>query len=150
MCQLWPSADANEPLLRELFLQRLPSNVRMVLAPSGVTVGLNDLAEMADRVLEVSVPAVSAVRSPIPHPPIMELESLRSEVRQLQEMMRSLSTTSRLPRHRSPTPARRRSPSPSRPSLVGDSSLCWYHQRFGATATKCRPPCRLGKDQASR
>ena len=44
--------------LRELFLQRLPPNVRMVLASTSSTFSLNKLAELADKVTEV------AVRSP--------------------------------------------------------------------------------------
>lgn len=47
--------------LRELFLQRLPSNVRMVLASTGDTVELGDLTMMADKIMEVATPPISAV-----------------------------------------------------------------------------------------
>ena len=43
--------------VHELFLQRLPSNVRMVLASSSFGLTLTQLAEMADRIVEVSTPA---------------------------------------------------------------------------------------------
>lgn len=153
MRQLWCSGDANDAVLRELFLQRLPRDVRMVLAPSGGSITLDNLAEMADRIMEVSTPSVATVH--VPSAP-SEIDSLRTEVRQLKELMQSFSSRSRDPRprphYRSPTPARRRSPSPARHTPASDDhTICWYHQRFGNAATKCRPPCRLGlNDQASR
>ena len=137
MRQLW-SEDASEALLRELFLQRLPANVHMVLASSDPTITLDDLAEMADRIMEASESAVAAVHATSAS---TELECLRSEVRQLQEHVRSLSMRFQPSRHRSPTPSRHRSNSPAHhvPSSE-DRTLCWYHQRFGDAATKCRPP----------
>ena len=48
-------------LLRELFLQRLPSNVRMVLTPSAADLSLNQIAQLADRIVEASpTPTISA------------------------------------------------------------------------------------------
>ncbi len=155
MRQLW-NDDMGEPLLRELFLQRLPANVRMVLASSNPTTTIDELAETADRVMEVSVPVISAVGSNPRASATAEIESLRSEVRKLQELMTTMSVHARSSRRRSPTPFRRRSPSPARPAhsrspASGDHTLCWYHQRFGEAATKCVAPCRYqGNDQASR
>jgi len=151
MRQLWCGGDADDTLLRELFLQRLPSNVRMVLAPSGIGISLDSLAEMADRIMEVATPTVSSVQAPPPHPASAEISSLQAEVRQLQDLVKSLTLPTRDARRRSLTPARRRSPSPAyRPSSV-DHTLCWYHQRFGEAAVKCRPPCHYElNDQARR
>ena len=48
-------------LLHELFLQRLPSNVRMVLTPSAGALSLDQLAQLADRIVEASpTPTISA------------------------------------------------------------------------------------------
>ena len=58
--KLGTSADANT-FVRELFLQRLPPNVRMVLASADATMDLNKLADMADKVMEVATPTVSAI-----------------------------------------------------------------------------------------
>ncbi len=55
---------ADSSFLRELFLQRLPPNVRMVLASTPETSSLDKLAELADKVLEVAAPTVSAVKLP--------------------------------------------------------------------------------------
>lgn len=57
--KLGTSTDANS-FLRELFL-RLPSNVRMVLAFTDPSMDLNRLADMADKVMEVVTPTVSAI-----------------------------------------------------------------------------------------
>lgn len=148
MRQLWCGRDGDDTILRELFLQRLPSNVRMVLAPSGSGVNLDNLAEMADRIMEVSTPTMAAVQVPSTS---AEIDSLRAELRELREMMNSRPSYFRDSRRRSPTPARRRSPSPAHVNRPEDPSLCWYHQRFGDSASKCRPPCRIGlNDQARR
>ena len=47
------SADANS-FLRELFVQRLPSNVRMVLASADSSMDLDKL-DMADKVMELTL-----------------------------------------------------------------------------------------------
>lgn len=134
--------------LRELFLQRLPSNVRMVLAstPDGTTI--ENLAEMADRVIEVASSSVAAMTTPpsagaTPPPAFAaELEHLRSGVLRLEKLMNQLS------RNRSSSGSNRRSSRrPSTPPPTNDSpndssdTLCWYHSKFGGQAQKCRSPC---------
>ena len=127
--------------LRELFLQRLPSNARMVVASSSDDVSLEELAQLADRIMDVSTPTVAAVTGPSV---TSELEQLRSEVTRLNALVQKLQLPLRPQSHfRHP---RARSPSPRRPL-----NLCWYHYRFGDNAQKCKPPCsKSGNDQASR
>ena len=43
--------------LREIFLQRLSQNVRIVLASTPDTGNLEDLAQLADKIVEVAVPS---------------------------------------------------------------------------------------------
>jgi len=82
MRQLW-SEDTSEALMRELFLQKLPASVHMVLVSSNPETTLDALAETADRMLEVSGPTIAAVRTtPFPAQS-SEVDALRSEVRQL-------------------------------------------------------------------
>ena len=45
---------ADGSFLRELFLQCLPANVRMVLASTSATASLEELADLADKVVEVA------------------------------------------------------------------------------------------------
>ena len=74
------AAAESSSFLRELFLQRLPANVHMVLASTDATMDLSKLAELADKVLEVATPSIAAISSSHPDsPPTAE----PSEVRQL-------------------------------------------------------------------
>ena len=52
--------NLDNSFLCELFLQRLPSHVHMVLASSG-EMTLDALAQLEDKVMEVALPLVSAV-----------------------------------------------------------------------------------------
>jgi len=129
------------PFLRELFLQRLPGNVRMVLASTSDHLPLEELAQLADRIMDVSPPTVAAV-TPTPLP---ELDHLRSEVARLQSLVQQINMD-RPSRQSSRSSNNSRNSSPRRPP-----NLCWYHFRFGDSARKCRPPCsKSGNDQASR
>ncbi len=135
--------------LKELFLQRLPPNVRMVLASTPDSTSLDKLAEMADKIMEVAVPSVSAVSASTPAAPTSEIEQLRAEVTRLEKMVSKLAAR---PRSSSRPPARpsRRPPSPA-PSVTppDPTNLCWYHQRFGDRAQQCRSPCAWSSnDQA--
>ena len=123
------AGSTDSSFVRELFLQRLPANVRMVLASTPDTTSLKDLAQLADKIVEVAIPSVATVRTASPIN--AEVEQLRAEVTRLQEIVKSLSSRGRSPQRRSP------SPHPS-----SDTTLCWYHQRFGDNARQCRPPCK--------
>ena len=58
--KLGTGSEANS-FLRELFLQRLSPSVRMVLASADPDTTLENLAEMADKIMEVSTPTVAAI-----------------------------------------------------------------------------------------
>lgn len=142
------AAEAEGPLLRELFLQRLPTNVRLVLAPSVAGKSLEEIAELADSVVDVAPPHVSSI-----DPPTLEVESLRAEIKELRELVSTLATRPHSPRPRSPSPSprRRQLRFQSPPLSSSATTLCWYHRRFGDRARNCTPPCdRSGNDEASR
>ena len=139
-------------VLRELFLQRLPANVRMVLASSPGTTNLENLAQLADKIVEVAAPAVSAVSATHLSD---EFERLRAEVTSLRKVVESLPKTTAnkrdhpqsRPRGHSRSQSRGRSPSPHPATEV---PICWYHRRFGDEARKCTQPCSYsGNGQAS-
>ena len=137
--------NPDNTFLRELFLQRLPGHVRMVLASSG-DIPLEALATLADKVMEVASPSVSSVNVA---PLTSEVGQLRSEVTQLREMIAALKIAPSNPHRRarsrsqSTSTASPRSSSPAPPPTGNppSASLCWYHRRFGDAARKCTSPC---------
>ena len=140
------AATADPSFLRELFLQRLPPAVRMVLA-SAKEDDLDKLASLADRVAEVATPVSVIETSQLS----AEVEQLRAEITDLKSLVvKSLSSTSSLParkhtpRHRAPS----RSTSPAPPTQ--STGLCWYHARFAEKAARCNQLCSwdLGNEQA--
>ena len=143
--------DTDDALVRELFLQRLPANVRAVLASSPDSTPLDELARFADRIIDAAPPSIAGISAPA----LQEVEQLRAEVSRLTNLASSLTQSRRrspTPHRRSPTPRRRhRSPTPRRPSSPEHRALCWYHQRFGDVARNCRAPCSMSEnDQAGR
>ena len=138
------AVNADGKLLRELFLQRLPCNVRMILASFGDTKTLDELAELGDNVITAGPPSMAGITQPQPS---SEVEGLRSELSHLQERVSALSTAIRT---RSPSPRRRPFQSRSPPPQPTPMSMCWYHARFGDKARKCTPPCsHSGNGKAS-
>ena len=61
MQQLLGDRPPDEAFVHDLFLQKLPSNVRMVLASVRRDTTLTQLAQMADDIIEVATPSISAV-----------------------------------------------------------------------------------------
>ena len=130
---------ADGSFLRELFLQRLPPNVRMVLASTPDGTSLEGLADLADKVMEVAAPSVAMVTPPL----TSEVEQLRGDVSRLEKLVRKLARSS----SRSTSRSSRRPPTPphANPSDTDaqhdPDSLCWYHHKYGTKAQKCRQPC---------
>ena len=137
--------NPDNTFLRELFLQRLPGLVRMVLASSG-DMPLEALATLADKVMEVASPAISFVNVA---PLTSEVGQLRSEVAQLREMIAALKIAPSLPYRRArsrsqSTPIacpRSSSPAPLPAENPPSTCLCCYHRRLGDAARKCTSPC---------
>lgn len=145
------ASAVDESILRELFLQRLPNTVRMILTTSS-TVSLEALAEMADKIMDIAPPAISAVSAPSAlSPTVSEFQALRDEVARLTDLVSTSLHFNRRPRSPRPSSPRRgsRRRSPSRPQSAVPTE-CWYHQTFGANARNCQPPCsHLGNGSVS-
>lgn len=156
MQRLMGDRPIDETLLKELFLQRLPSNIQMVLAasPPGP---LDSLAKLADKVMESTPGTGMFVNATTTDKPTSEY--LLQQISELTAAVNALQTSHRETRHsrshsRSGYHANSRSKSRSRQYEDAKSELCYYHWRFGDKATKCKPGCsrynQQGNDNASR
>ena len=96
MQQLLGSHSIDASFLRELFLQKLPSNVCMVLASTPDSTSLEQLAEMTDKIMEAASLSISSLSQTPPSPAqgcdppstlVAEVESLRSEVSRLGKLL---------------------------------------------------------------
>lgn len=136
--------DPQSALFRQLFLQRLPSNVQLILKAMP-TATVDELAKVADNLLPFSQ-TMNAVVHPEASRESSELEMLRAEVAALREQFRTLIVSS---------PTRRSRQSPGRsstrsvanrqrrnsPAHLSPTALCYFHRTFGERARRCRPPC---------
>lgn len=150
--------EAHSNLLRELFIQRLPANVRMISA-SAASMTLDNLAELADRIVEHSAPMVSPVAGPTTPTSGTSIEAKLQALTEavhalhLQSPARQSSRRRSSSRRHSPSATRstrRRRGSSSDSSASPDRDHCWYHRRFGGRATRCTRPCTWqGNEPAS-
>ncbi|KAK8770812.1 hypothetical protein V5799_012723 [Amblyomma americanum] len=95
--------DSNETPLRDNFLRRLPDGVRRILGVAVCDLGLDLLAQLADRVQELVAPqALSPVGDPLVD---SELQRMRDQVSRLEQKVEELSLhrTETAP-HQAPTP----------------------------------------------
>ncbi|XP_058814445.1 uncharacterized protein LOC131678379 [Topomyia yanbarensis] len=117
--------NVNENLLKMLFLQRMPAHIRPVLTISDGT--LAKLAEMADKMLEQPQDSTVSTSSTAND----QLDRMNKQIEVLSADIRRLKAN--------PDTYRSRSSSRSRNS----NDLCWYHQKYGAKAQRCKQPCQF-------
>ena len=142
--------------LTPAFFNVLLLSAQLILASTADTLPLDQIAAIADKILEVATPApnISALQQTTPPAsisPPTELATQRTKGEQLTAQVESLVNhlqlqPSRYTRNRSPSLIRRSSLPP----------ICWYHRRHGNNARKCTPPCSFhsatpnqGNDQTS-
>lgn len=124
-----------DSLMRALWIQRLPATVQAILQTQA-SLSLDQTAEIADKIMEVASPSPGPSVFAAAAPPV-DLASLAKRLDDLSQQVAALSTRQVRPRSRSTS----RSSSPSREPKDGD--ICWYHERYGKDAQRCRPPCRF-------
>ena len=158
MEQLVGDQQIEHGILRQLFLKRMPQNVRLILASTNDALPLADLAALADKIIEAHVPAVGSLVESSPSVAAIKLNpsedaktsaksDLTNQVEALTKLVKELSTTVRqLQRDRSRGRSRsrngqhkQRDPTPG-DSPAEEAQYCWYHARFGAQAHRCRSP----------
>ena len=133
-------------------MQRLPANVQLILSTASTALSNEQLADLADRIMDVPVPTVQAAHVP---PQDALIADLKQEISRLAEQVRSLHrrVNSRSRSHGHSSQSRSQASSAQSPGQGGagmssptagnaaESELCWYHECWGTNAHKCRPPC---------
>lgn len=138
---------ANEPLMKQLFMEQMPENVRSILAVNTAETKVENIALMAERIVDALRPQISAIEAgtttPRQTPPCTrsitpessstgEIAELRATIATLTRKIGALGK--REPRGRSRPRSRSRSEDRRH-------SVCYYHAKFGDNAIHCKPPC---------
>nr|XP_037278206.1 uncharacterized protein LOC119171532 [Rhipicephalus microplus] len=140
------SAALDASILRELFLHRLPQQVRMIWSVLS-TETLDSLARMTDKNMDIGTPSISAIEKPRESTlsaPVRDdcldrlLQANEEQKRKVDQLAIELSTL-KVDHCRNESRERRQSRerSPSVPL-----SVCWYHHRYGARARQCEQRCQ--------
>lgn len=125
MVQLAAGVLEDQSVIRKLWMQKLHPSARAILAAFPRTHSLLALAQTADNIVEsMQTASVNAIDTPTEKPDaVTELsqrfEALATEIRQMKTR----------PDNRRRSPVRR------------NSNLCWFHEKFGSQARRCRAPC---------
>ena len=141
------SDTADEKLLKNFWLSRLPLHARTIVSASKGD--LSELAAVADAVMDSMNLSVNqaAINQPVQYEPQSNGDLMQIQ-QQLQDLTRQVQ---QLSLHRG-QPIYRRSRSKSRDSKPFNRrdhtpsqqpTTCWYHREFGMAATKCRQPCNF-------
>lgn len=163
--------SVTEPVVRTLWLGRLPNHVQAILAAQK-DLDLTKVADLADGIMDLAPPrpvvAEAASRpstdalSASPNANLLQqIASLCQEVKDLRLDVTELrSRPGYRPRGRSGYRADSRARSRPRSTSTsrdddGSHRECWYHRRFGASARYCEPRCSFaarnpGNDKGSR
>ncbi|GBM03655.1 hypothetical protein AVEN_134889-1 [Araneus ventricosus] len=123
----------DDAFLKNLWLNRLPVNIRTILSISSES--LSKLAEMADRMHEYNLGEVAAVKASKPETCSSELREMKQQISELSKQVETLNT-----RFASLNAKKRHNRSRSE-SRERKTWLCLYHYKFGDGANKCIKPC---------
>lgn len=152
------NGKVSDDLLKTLWVQRLPTQVRAILSVSSDS--LSNLASMADKIIEVAEikndfsqistaenMGLSRAKSAENEQINVLQTQIASLTRKVEEMGRARSQSrgrkfDRISRNASKSPSYR---STSQPRF----EFCWYHHKFGSRATKCREPCNFKSDSGN-
>ena len=157
MRQLLGDKVLEDGILRQLFLQHLPTNGQLILASLTTTSSLDQRALIADNILEVapSQPTLATLASPPAASSFtQDLQDLHSHVNSLTSHLTTLVNALQINSH---SPSHGCSPTPPlhAPCCFASTSHsnrphCWYHMRFGPNARKCVPPCSFDSAASTR
>lgn len=126
-----------DDLMKTLWLQRLPATIQTVLSTSNDN--LIQLAVMADKMFDIteasSIQAVSSFSQQ------QHIDDLVNVVHKLDVKIENLNKDFRESRTSFGHSSRSRQQTPHRASSAPNNEICFYHNRYGNKAVKCRTPC---------
>lgn len=122
--------NVNEQLLENLWIDRLPAQVRAVLQVSDAD--LNGKAALADKIIEVTGQNTIAQASAMP--------SLQEQIYEISNKLDRL-WKDRRDRSRSRSRSRFSGRRGGSRSSSRNSGNCYFHRRFGDKAWRCEQPC---------
>ncbi|BHF80174.1 hypothetical protein SprV_0702329800 [Sparganum proliferum] len=129
--------------IEKMFLERLPADVQTILASGSQDLTVSQLAEVADRMLEVqrlqppSVAQTSTSSSTVNEQLMKQMSAMADEMAPPKlQLVRQTSSRS---------PSRRRSR-----SRLRTADICWYHNSFGAKARRCSSSCSFKSKQKNQ
>lgn len=141
------SLNVPDNLMMELFLQRLPASVQTILAAvSDLT--LDKAAEISDRILEVTPSPVENFAVSQTNEQCSTEDKLLREIEKIHKRIDRLTFS----RNRSPFRGDKYRIRSRNDSKNRNSSLCWYHRRFGKNcrSDKCVQPCSWQGNEVSK
>jgi hypothetical protein len=137
MQRLAGNTKLDDNLLRQLFMQRLPKDMQVVLSAIEIS-SVSKQADAADKIWDTYGSRVNQITSDKDD----RIDRLTATVQELAQQVASMTINQTHDRSRLIRPkARQRSLSRRTPSRPRDSSICWYHFEHGNDARKCRKPC---------
>lgn len=150
------SNDTSEAVLQTLWLKRMPTSVRCIL--SAADVDLNKLSEIADKIIQHSSsmaqiettnrPDLSDTLNTDISDRLSRLEKQTSELMMLVKRQNDKSSSEhqnfRSSRSKTRTSSQKRSLTPRT-----TTGICYYHNKFGENAYKCKKPCTFQSSSSS-
>lgn len=128
-------------ILKQMWLQRLPNQAQIVLAVAPKTATVDELAEMADRVVDVSLNTVNQIQEQYKPSNIEDkIADLQQQIKQLQLQRGRTYSRNKPGSH---------SRSKSRSRFNADGPLCYFHYKFRNKAQKCLKPCKWTSQKPS-
>lgn len=142
MTQLMGKEKSNDAILKELWLQNLPAEMRTVLSIVNKDTTLDNLAQLADQVhSSYCLKTVSSVENPTTSNVVLEkLDSLMQDFSSMKLEINALKTQLGRSRSRSQS---RGSPASRTSSPISHNKvrICRFHRQFGSAARNCKPYC---------
>lgn len=129
----------SDDFLKSLWFQRLPPHARAILQASDAN--LPELAKLADKILEVSDYKQVCSADATGVQPNSTIADINQRMARLEKSLEKL-LKRRTNRNRSSSRHSTRGGKENMATSSSDDDICWYHDKFGDKAQKCRKPCK--------